>query len=116
MWKVDELTPEEAHAAEDLALYTVNTRDLYQRAQRIMLGLVSIRKAHGRDAKTVATGVGDDRIAPMWIGHAKDGYQSYQRELGYDGNTVIQVGKQYVLRDAARRIAEHYAEEMEEMA
>lgn len=113
MWKVDALTAEEAHAAEDLALYTVNTGALYPMAKAVMQWIADLTERLGRKPKTVATGVADHRTYASWVGHAKRGLAAYEREIGYDDRTDL-MRKDFVLREAARLIEDHYAEEQAE--
>ena len=92
------LTPEEQHAAFDLAQYTVNTSALYPKAQEIMRHRAACRFSDN-----------------LWIGHAKKGRESYQAEMGSDDHTQ-RFFIPAVITEAARQIAEHYAEEMAQIA
>ena len=79
------------HAANDLALYTINTRDLYPDALRIHKALKS------RDLAAYVA-------HPQWVGHAKRGRASYEREMGPSAH-IHMAG---VAEAAARIIADHY--------
>lgn len=100
-----EPTPEELdHAAFDLAQYTVNTSALYPKAQEIM-------RVIARQGKQPMLGNGPH---PLWRGHAKKGRQSYETEMGY-GDHTARFFIPAVLEEAARQIADHYAEEQAEV-
>lgn len=106
--KPQNLTAAEMHAAEDLALYTVNTSALYPRAQEIMRFLTRPDRPHA--LPDLATG----RFHPNWVLHAKRGRESYVREMGRDAHSEL-FFKQHVLHAAAFLIAEHYGEELAEI-
>jgi hypothetical protein len=98
------LSPEESHAVEDLTLYTVNTRELYPFAQRIMHGLKT------RNLKSYNA----TEVHPWWVGHAKRGHRYYENEMGACTHTAI-MRADHVLRVAAWQIADHYEDELKEL-
>jgi len=97
------LTDTEAHAANDLALYTVNTSALYQAFKPQMQHM-------GAQAK--AGLVVSHR---PWFAHAQAGRRAYQAELKSDPLHAVAIWRQEaVLSAAALQIADHYAEELAE--
>ena len=92
------LTPEQAHAAHDLALYAVNTRELYPDALQIM----RVRATYNVDPAHV-------RGWGYFTRKARDLYVKEIRHKGvlFDAPTMIA---------AMREIREHYAEQQAEIA
>lgn len=99
------LSAAEAHAANDLALYTVNIGVLYAAFRPQMLHMAKQARA-GR--------VVSHR---PWIAHASAGRRAYESELGQDALHAVATFRQdAVLSAAALQIADHYSEELAEMS
>jgi hypothetical protein len=95
------LTEAEAHAANDLALYTVNTAALYH-AFRPQLEYMAKQTKAGRPPSH-----------RPWIAHAQAGRRAYQAELKTDALHAVASWRQdAVLSAAAMQIADHYDEEL----
>ena len=99
------LSPEEAHSANDLALYTVNTQSLYQAFKRSL--------AHC--AQKTARGL------PVHFGvfrrHADDGRVAYRAEMKADPLHDVRPWREdAVLNAAAAQILDHYSEEIDGLA
>jgi 2'-5' RNA ligase len=98
------LTEAEAHAANDLALYTVNTSALYHAFKPQMQHMAAQTKA-GRPVSH-----------RPWVAHVTAGRRAYQSELKADAlHAVASWRQEAVLSAAALQVADHYAEEMAEM-
>ena len=93
-----QLTPEQAHAAHDLALYAVNTRELYPDAIAVM------------EAKACRPQPSTDLY--RWITHTSKARARYEQELGR--KRLFYSAK--VMLAAAREIRDHYAEQQAEIA
>ena len=91
------LTPEQAHAAHDLALYAVNTRELYPDAIQIM----KARAAYSVDPASLQ----------CWGHFTRRARALYARELGHNGSMFDT--RTFVA--AVREIHEHYAEQQAEI-
>lgn len=98
------LSAEEAHAAEDLALYTVNTASLYREK-----ALPTIAWCAGRIARKLPYTLGP------WQRLADAGDSAYRAELGDSPLRRVPSWRQDAVRDAAAvLIARNYVEEIAE--
>lgn len=98
------LTDAEARAANDLALYTVNTSALYH-AFKPQMQLMAAQTKVGRPVSH-----------RPWVAHVTAGRRAYQSELKADALHAVAIYRQEaVLSAAALQVADHYAEEMAEM-
>lgn len=91
-------------AARELALYAVNTGELYARRARPIIDCL---------ARKVARGTYDAAKAPIiWRHFADDAARAYSREFG-SGERLFSVATRAL---AATEIADHYSEELAEVA
>lgn len=96
------LHPEESHAANDLALYTVNTAAIY---------FESIRPTIEHQRKRISKG--QPVTLPPWVLIARKGRESYTKELRADPFKAVKGFRWPIVEEAAAvLIRDHFEEEL----